>query len=250
MGVEVFNLMREFKGTRIAVAVATIASAALALGSPSISSTSVRAYHTAIDEANAGQVGRATATLSCILMPYKLTVGMSSHGSMERAVSRGVGVWSSRLPDAPFVFTGSASPAIKVSFVHGINRGGDIQGEVHCERQVYWGSSGAKYRVRGTILIRDNVDGRPITSIEAASVIEHELGHVLGLEDDSSPDCLMGPFVAGAPVDGPAPQEVYTLSTFRGAVHDALHQIEGRQAILSSRGAGGRGHRRLVRHRS
>ncbi len=242
-GVEVFNLMRDFIRTGTATALAALTLAATVHGSPSISSTSVHAYHTAIDEANGGQIGRATATLSCLLMPYKLTVGMVHHGSMERAVAKSVSVWAKRLNGAPFVFTNSAPPAIKVSFVQGIRRGGDVQGEVHCERQVYWGKSGARYRVRGTILIRDNVDGRPISAIEAASVVEHELGHVLGLEDDTNTGRLMGPFVAGSPVDGPAPDEIYTLTVFRGAVQDALRQIEDHQ-VLSSRGGSRRGHRR------
>lgn len=175
---------------------------------------------------------------------------------MSSTVSRGIQTWTERLGESPFAFTKSDKPDIKVVFVSDIESGDDVQGQVHCLRQVAWGRKGSSYRIKGTILIRDNVDGRQLDSSEKTAVIEHELGHVLGLDDDENPSHLMGPFVAGQPVDGPTEDEVETVQEFRSEVRDALNRIEGDpQVTIASRAVQKRtttrlaDQRRLRRHR-
>jgi hypothetical protein len=221
------NLSRSFTTLAISSLVA------FTFCTPSISKSSVRAYHSAITEANHGEISRAKATLGCLLMPAGLTIGLQGDPDMRAALRRGIEVWTERLRSVPFVLASRARPDLKVVFVRKIQSGGEVQGEVRCQRQVHWGSFGAQYRVKGTIYVCNQVNGRPISRTEAASVIEHELGHVLGLDDDTDPSHLMGPFVEGSPVDGPAPEEVSMVQSFRAALRDVLRQIEARSPLSS-----------------
>jgi hypothetical protein len=193
-----------------------------AFAQASLSSDTINLLNSARSEAERGEIARAQAALGCLLMPHGLTIGMEAPGAMSRAVSHAVQVWGERLEDCPFHFTTSRNPELKVRFVDGIEGGGDVQGQVRLQRYVRWGSGGAAYHVRGTILICEQVEGRSLNSREVSAVVEHELGHVLGLDDAPEPGQLMGPFVPGEPVDGPTDDEVAKVSDLRSMVRKDL----------------------------
>jgi hypothetical protein len=175
----------------------------------------------AVRQAESGQRPRALACLASLLMSSGITIGMESPGAMSHAVERGIRIWIDRVPGCPLRFTSDPDAAIKVRFVDGISDGGDVQGRLDVHRYVRWGRDHASYSVRGTIQIRNNTDGRALDSDEVAAVMEHELGHLLGLDDEDEPGTLMGPFVAGEPCDGPSDGEVDMVRNFRSHVkHD------------------------------
>ncbi len=198
-----------------------------ALANPSLSSDSIHMLRSARSQADHGQRSRAQAALDCLLMTHGVSVGMEWPGAMSRAVEHGVQTWGDRLDDCPFRFTTRPNPDIKVRFVDDIQSGGDVQGQVQLQRYVRWGSGGASYHLKGTILVRDNVEGRRLSSSEVAAVVEHELGHVLGLDDADQTGELMGPFVPGEPMDGPTDEEVAKVASFRSTVRRTLAEISG-----------------------
>jgi hypothetical protein len=194
-----------------------------------LSSDSLHLLDAASRQAEHGERSRARAGLEALLLSDGITIGMDGSGVMNHAVERGVRVWSERLRNCPFHFTNSSASAIKVRFVDDIEGGGDLQGQLHIHRLVKWGRDHASYRVEGTIEIRDNADGRQLHPDEVSAVVEHELGHLLGLDDEDEPGVLMGPFVPGRPVDGPTDEEVEILENFRAGVRRTIAQLSERR---------------------
>ena len=202
-----------------------------AIAAPSLTSDALRLLDSANRQADHGERSRAKADLDCLLMPYGITIGMETSGAMAQAVEKGVRVWSERLPGCPFHFTTDPDAAIKVRFVDEIQQGGDVQGELHIHRYVRWGHGTASYHVTGTIQVRDNADGHPLRSSEVSAVVEHELGHLLGLDDESEAGVLMGPFVPGHPVEGPTDEEVSMVENFRADVRRAIADLYERSSF-------------------
>lgn len=193
-----------------------------------LSDNVTQVQHIAVRQAEHGQRLRALASLASVLMTSGVTIGMESPGAMGRAVEHGVKVWNDRLPGCPFRFSTSSKPAIKVRFVDHISGEGELQGRLEVHRYVRWGGDDASYTVRGTIEICDNTDGRPLDAAEVAAVTEHELGHLLGLDDEDEPGTLMGPFVAGEPCDGPSEDEVALVQGFRSQVRHQMASMSRR----------------------
>jgi hypothetical protein len=190
-----------------------------------LSLNSTGLLHNAIAQAENGHLQEAQAALEALLMSDGITVGMELPGAMSKAVEHGVNVWQERLAGCPIKFVSGRNADLKVRFVNEISTGGDVQGELRVQRRIRWGSDGPGYQVKGTILVRDEVDGRHLTRSEVSAVVEHELGHLLGLDDDERIGMLMGPFLAGHPVDGPANEEVEAVSDFRYEVRRSLESI-------------------------
>jgi hypothetical protein len=187
--------------------------------------SSANLLHSAIADAESGNRGRAEASLASLLMAKGVTIGMEYPGAMAGAVEHGIRVWRSRLEDCPFRFVTGSKADVKIKFVDAISSEGDVQGQIRVRRLFRWGSGGPSYRVEGAILVCRYVEGRALSQPEVAAVVEHELGHLLGLDDDERPGMLMGPFVAGEPVDGPSEQEVDKVADFRSAVRHTLYAI-------------------------
>jgi hypothetical protein len=196
--------------------------ACLSPAATSLSFDSMNLLQMAVSETRSGHKGEAQACLSCLLMSGGVTIGMEWPGAMSGTVEHAVQVWQSRLDDCPFRYVDGAKADIRVRFVDEIPAGGDVQGQIKVQRTLRWGSHGAGYRLKGWIMVRQNVDGRPLTQPEIAAVVEHELGHLLGLDDDDRVGMLMGPFAAGEPVDGPTIEEVVKVAAFRTAVRRSL----------------------------
>ena len=170
-----------------------------------------------------GDRGRALATLDSLLFDGGLTVAMEAPGAMEPAVTKGLGAWNAALGETAFrnLLPGSTAQ-VTVRFVRSIDEeGADVQGFVRASREMSWCRTSHSYKVHATILVRDNVDGRPLRPEEVTNVVAHEAGHLLGLADAPRDDCLMGRMVVGRPLSGPTEGEVDAVRSYRGLIRQS-----------------------------
>lgn len=168
----------------------------------------------------AGDVRRGLAILDSLVMSDGVSVALEEPSAMEPAVARGLETWNAALGERPFRLRPAGADAdVTVRFVRSLaERGEDVQGFVEASRELSWSRSYHSYRLRATIYVCDNVEGRPLRAEEVTSVVAHEAGHLLGLADVAREDRLMGPMVVGYPQPGPAPEETDAVRAYRTLV--------------------------------
>ncbi len=170
-----------------------------------------------------GDRGRGLATLDSLVMSDGVTVALESDNLPGDAVARGLDAWNSALGERPFrLVPAGANADVVVRFVPSINEAnGDAQGYVKARREMSWSSATHAYRLRATILVRDNAMGRKLSANEITSVVAHEAGHLLGLADVPSTDRLMGPMILGRPNLGPTGGEIAAISQYRASIRQS-----------------------------
>ncbi len=181
-------------------------------------------------ESSKGQKLKALSMLESQLMDSGATVGLETQDwDHSDAVRQGIRIWSDALgSENPFKFSTSAKrPDILVKFVTTLQSEGDIQGKVDIDRQFFWGGHAHGYHVVSTVYVCDTTEGgRPLSEAEVREVVAHELGHVLGLDDNPQTQGLMGPFVPGEPRTTASDDEINTVLNYRADLRDAIQRVE------------------------
>ena len=167
-----------------------------------------------------GKRSRGLAALDSLVMKDGVTVSLEAPNAGEPCVARAIEAWNDALGERTFRMKPAGSAAdVTVRFVRNLDRmGGDVQGMVEADREISWSERTHAYRLKGTIYVRDNVEGRPLRPEEIVNVVAHETGHLLGLADVSQEDRLMGPMVVGFPKSGPTPAEAATVRGYRAMI--------------------------------
>jgi len=145
---------------------------------------------------------------------------------LEEAILRSISVWDNSIDDSPFVAASKTDRVdISVRFVDEIDTDGpDAQAELEAHRDFYYGKTHG-FRLTAQILVARRIDGRLLTRDELTGILTHELGHLLGLDDDSALEGVMGPFVPGHPRLEPIRSEVNTVRQYRTSVRQSLRDL-------------------------
>jgi hypothetical protein len=211
------------------------ATVALAASTRIISVDAHHAMSVALNASEQGETMKAMATLKSLLLDEGVTVGIDRStlpggAQFERGVHRGIRIWTDSLQDSPFRFTDEeeGTPGIVVKFVDRIPYHTEVQGLVEVKRDLHWSRRSVGYRITGTIFVRHHTDGRWLTEEEVACVVGHELGHVLGLDDNKTTRGIMGMFVPGKPRLKPLPEEIAAVNEYRGNIRASMARISSR----------------------
>ncbi len=207
----VLNLMAALLAALVTLAAATPAP---------IEPQSTQSLRDAQRSLRSGKIRRGLATLDSLLMSNGVTVSLESSSAMESAVGRGLQVWNSVLGERIFrQYPAGDAAEVTVRFVRSLEtRGENVQGFVEASRSLSWTSDSHAYKLKATIYVRDNAEGRMLRPDEISSVVAHEAGHLLGLADVDRDDCLMGPMTLGRPQMGPTSAEIDAVAGYRGLV--------------------------------
>ncbi|RYG41991.1 hypothetical protein EON79_19780 [bacterium] len=158
-----------------------------------------------------GQISAEAALLEGVRLGRTRVVAEDAEAA--KAVEEGVAIWRAALPDSPFVAVSSGAAEVKVRFVDFVE-GPEGMGRVEARRD-YWFGGGHGSKLTGSIVIRRTVGARPIRADEAAAVLAHELGHLLGLDDVTEVGPIMGPLLPGSPTVVPTKAEVDSILHLR-----------------------------------
>lgn len=185
---------------------------------------SINTYHSALEESNKT---KAEAMLRGLLI-QQVSVAVDlptlppKQKGYESAVQEGMRRWNTALGDTVFVQAHDAATAdIVVSFVDTVASGDDQQGGLSAQKRVAWNHGKVFASITGDLAIRNFAGDRAISLAEIEAVTAHELGHLLGLDDEHEGSGIMSDFV---------PDRQYEISTdelnavrlFRGKVEQAL----------------------------
>jgi hypothetical protein len=175
-----------------------------------------------------GKKSAAMAVLESLLLgTVRIAPAPGQPEMLSPVVSRAVAVWGNSLQDSPFVVASDKDRIdVKVRFVDAIIAGPDAQGRMDVRRDYYAGK-GHGFRITATVSIRRTYNGRPLTEDQATGVLVHELGHLLGLDDEGVKDGVMGPFHPQKVILEPTREEVVAIEKYRQAVRQSIARLIG-----------------------
>ena len=188
---------------------------------------SLRRFSQAADE---GDLVRARAGLKALLVSGTIPVQIDATGlghqnvsMFETATRRGIAMWSSYLPETRFSFSEESNQClIKVNFVDHLSGDHETQGVITVSRSICTSLNNETYKLKAEISVLKWVGSRLLTEDEATEVISHELGHLVGLDDHTQKNGIMGPFVPGRPRLKLSWEEIEMLQNYRSAIKDSL----------------------------
>lgn len=134
------------------------------------------------------------------------------------ALDRAIAAWNAALGEPVFQRADDEDAPLTVRLVKIVDGDDDVQGEVETDVT----SERGEYVIQGTVDVRDNTDDRTITGAEMTEIVEHELGHVLGLDDDMESEGLMGAFDPEHVVPGPTASELDAVREIRAQARKIL----------------------------
>ncbi len=213
--------------TLIIGAIATLAVANNLL----LSQGSLDTLRQAVNDAEKGNKQKAVAVMKGLLMST-VTVGIDrstlpsdrrASSDFEYGVQTGIDTWNSAMEDSPFVAQRqNEKPDVIVKFVDSIETGDHAQGMIRAQRNIFWSGKTSSSRLSGTIYVRINVGRRRLTEDEVGRIVTHELGHLLGLDDDHDGRGVMGDFGPGRGNPLPSRSELNAVRAFRDSIKTAL----------------------------
>lgn len=207
------NLAR-FVVSAIALGVAVAASAKV-----EINDESTRTLHRALIEPNRP---KAIALLRGLL-PSRVRIAVNADPKLSKAVFRGAEAWNEALAEPIFEpVTSDERADVVVGFVRQVNHRLDEQGQLKVKRSFQWHDSAGRVAISAALDIRSIVDQRPISPEAASLVTAHELGHLLGLDDDRDGTGVMADFDPARTNVMPTAREVQAVSAFRDRVRALL----------------------------
>jgi hypothetical protein len=146
-----------------------------------------------------------------LLLTQRACISFEGDLKSRQGLVKAVHAWNKGLGLAIFAVEPNPNDAnITVRLVTKIPGVPDAQGEVLSN-----GGLDTDGVVNAEILVADNVNGRKLTNAEVSTVIAHELGHVLGLDDSPNGEGLMGEFDPAKLVSQPSNQEILAVRTVR-----------------------------------
>lgn len=187
-----------------------------------------------------GEPQAALARYNAILYPGGVTVGVAADSlppgredEAVRAAARAVAVWANLLgPDHPLRWVpDDANAMVVVRFVEALPaRAHDALGYIDLRQEVRWNRSTHRWSVRGTIYVLRSFEGKPLSFEALTHIAMHELGHLLGLEDVTSHEYLMGPMRVERPLQAPTRYEVEAVLDLRRWLQSRVTQLSGASA--------------------
>jgi Zn-dependent protease with chaperone function len=215
---------------RFVTIVGVLAAAALVCASSLINEEAMSTYKRAVEEASKNRP-KSTALLRGLLLS-SVTIGIDRSSmpddayDWEDGVLAGINVWENAIEDSPFrMAKAGEKPDVTIQFTDKIENNNEVQGLIKAQRHFYWQGSQSGARVSGTIFIRTTASrNRYLSRDEISRVLAHELGHLLGLDDDRKGNGIMGDFVPGKGLKEPSREELDSVLDFRKMVRLALDE--------------------------
>ena len=207
--------------------IGALAVAAIVAASSLINDDAMGTYKRALEEKNKS---KSTALLRGLLLST-VTIGVDESTLLgddydwEDGVKTGLDSWSNSIDDSPFTLAAKGEkPDIQIKFVRRIESNDQAQGLIKAQRHFYWQGNQSGARVTGVIYVRTDVGRRWISGDEVGRVIAHELGHLLGLDDDHDGTGVMSDFITGRGRKEPSRTEIDSVIDFRQKIRLALSE--------------------------
>lgn len=185
-------------------------------------------YQEAVRSADRKRYTSALARLKALLMSEPVTVSLDRSSlpddaeELADALPDAIRIWSDALPDSPFRSADGSKANVTIKFVREMRDLPSAQGDIQAQRDFFWSRIDHSYKINATIRVVYRTGRRTVTGQEASGIIAHELGHLIGLDDVSEDEGLMGYFVAGRPKTRVEPEEIETAVAFRKMLRDKI----------------------------
>lgn len=174
-----------------------------------------------------GQSLKALAlTLSAVnLDPIRIRLDDTA-AELQTPLSEAVSVWNTALGEPAFLQVRSTAEADFVVVFLGEAEYPGHAGRAEIQFRYRISAAGMETERKGTIRVARSVHGAPLSEREKVTVLLHEMGHVLGLDDVSDRGALMAPLNRQNPARGPTPEEVATVLELRQYAGQRAHQLQ------------------------
>jgi len=182
-----------------------------------------------------GRWQMALAQADCILLstPIRIWFGFDSKNRRNKGhaknILKAMDLWQRSMADETlFEVVDDAEVAdVRVFLVDEIQRDGyNSGGTIRWERAIVPTDAGGfetRYRAEITLAL-SGPNGRKLNSNQMVHAAAHELGHVLGLQDNSEVGNIMGPLDLRKPARKPSESEILALTEVRALANDLRRQ--------------------------
>jgi hypothetical protein len=178
-----------------------------------------------------GHVRWSLTGLRAMILEDGVTIGFESarpNAEVESAMRSAGTTWNRVLGRRVFKFASPGeNPMLRVEVAGALTKGfsDHCLGLADFERQIEISESAAKYALKGRISVVRTHHGRTLSAGQLSEVFVHELGHVLGLDDEEKLIGAMSRFDLESPRQGPSQSEIETVSLYRGIVKAVIQRV-------------------------